>query len=188
MIVIINKGMEKMKKRIFTVTIIIGVLAGLLVGCNGFLRLLENEQDGVINSAKTIADFVLPEGYSPEFAVELMDYTVVSFKPNNTNSHLYLIQALSDSDGENMLASLDNLVENAGPSQTDLALIESIPMTVRGTETNLMISEGINGEGISYRQAMVVFEGKGGIAMLILSEPLTRWNQDAVEAFIQSIE
>jgi len=31
------------------------------------------------------------------------------------------------------------------------------------------------------------FQGKGGPALLVISEPITRWSQETVETFIASI-
>jgi hypothetical protein len=31
------------------------------------------------------------------------------------------------------------------------------------------------------------FQGKGGLALLVISEPVTRWSQETVEPFIASI-
>jgi hypothetical protein len=68
-----------------------------------------------------------------------------------------------------------------------MTVLETRPITVRGQETTLILSEGITEEGETYRQVMAAFQGKGGPALLVLSEPVTRWNQETVEVFIASI-
>ncbi len=143
--------------------------------------------DKVSNSASEIADFDLPAGYVPEFTASLMGYTVASFRLDDGHSHLYLIQSEKDADGEKLAQMLDELVPGASDPQTRITVIETHPVTVRGQETTLVISEGVNSEGESYRQATVAFPGKGGPALLVLSEPVESWNQEMVDAFIASI-
>jgi hypothetical protein len=58
---------------------------------------------------------------------------------------------------------------------------------VRGQETTLVINEGVNSEGVTYRWVTAAFQGKGGPALLVISEPVTRWSQETVETFIASI-
>jgi hypothetical protein len=67
-----------------------------------------------------------------------------------------------------------------------LTVVESYPATVRGQETTLVVNEGVNSEGVSYRQVTVAFQGSGP-ALLVISEPVTRWSQETVETFIASI-
>jgi hypothetical protein len=51
----------------------------------------------------------------------------------------------------------------------------------------MVISDGVTSEGETYRQVMIAFEGNGGPALVMLSEPVARWNQEQVDAFIASI-
>jgi hypothetical protein len=68
-----------------------------------------------------------------------------------------------------------------------MTIIETRPVTVREQEVTLVISEGITSEGETYRQVTAAFQGKGGPALLMLSEPVTSWNQQVVDALIASI-
>jgi hypothetical protein len=67
-----------------------------------------------------------------------------------------------------------------------MTVVETRPATGRGQETTLVINEGVNSEGVSYRQVTVAFQGSGP-ALLVISEPVTRWSQETVETFIASI-
>ena len=68
-----------------------------------------------------------------------------------------------------------------------MVVIETRSVIVRGQEASLAISEGVSGEGETYRQATLAFQGEGGPALLTLSEPTSRWDQEMVDAFIASI-
>ena len=68
-----------------------------------------------------------------------------------------------------------------------MTVIENRPVTLRGQEVTLIVSEGVNSENVSYRQISVAFEGKGGPALLLFSESVEAWDQAAVDEFLASI-
>ncbi len=164
-----------------------GLLLVFLAGCKGGGTSVVTDSNLVTQAASRIADFDLPPGYSAEFSASLMGYTAASFRPDDGNSHLYLIQSEKDADGEKLAQMLEELVPGASDPQTRMTVIETRPATVRGQEVTVVISEGNNSDGESYRQATVAFPGKGGPALLVLSEPVERWGQESVDAFIASI-
>ena len=164
-----------------------GVLLVLLAGCKSGGMSVVTDNNLVAQTASRIADFDLPAGYSAEFSASLMGYTAASFRPDDGHGHLYLIQSEKEADGEKLEQILEELVPGASDPQTRMTVIETRPVTVRGQETNLVISEGVNSDGEAYRQATVAFQGKGGPALLVLSEPVESWNQESVDAFIASI-
>lgn len=165
-----------------------GLLLVFLAGCKGRGTSVVTDTDLVAQAANRIADFDLPAGYAPEFTASLMGYTVTSFRPDDGSSHLYLIQSEKEADGEKLAQMLEQLVPGSSDPQTRMTVIETRPIRVRGQEVTMVISEGINSDGETYRQVTVAFEGKGGPALLALSEPLTRWDQETVDAFLASIQ
>jgi hypothetical protein len=142
----------------------------------------------VIERAAEIVDFDLPPGYSPDFSAQLMGYTVVSFRPPSQGSHLFLIQSNGEADIDQLAGMLEQLVPGETDPRARTTVSETRPINVRGQETTLVITEGINSNSETYRQAMVPFEGKGGPALLVLSAPFTSWDQEKVDSFITSIE
>ena len=144
--------------------------------------------DEVFNAASQIADFEPPAGYTSEFTAHLLGYTVAAYSPGDGHSHLYVIQSEKESDGEELAKMLTELVPGASDANARMTVIENRAATVRGQEVTVVISDGINHEGDTYRQAMVTFRGKGGPALLVLSEPTDRWDQSAVDAFLTSIK
>jgi len=172
-------------------SIVIGIsLAGiLLAGC-------QSKPADVAEKAATIAEFSVPEGYQPELGVDLAGYTVVSYNPGDGHSHLYLVQSRNDKDltPEKMeeLLSQAQPGSQAEPWQKDrttrLTVVETRPATIRGQATTLVISEGTNGEGDPYRQLTTAFQGKGGPALLVLEEPVDRWDDARMDRLIASIK
>lgn len=163
------------------------ILLSSLLAC---VPTTSNNKDAeeVSSVAATIADFDLPAGYQADFSLHLMGYTVASFRPDDEHSHLYLIQSDKEDDGEKLTQMLDELAPGASDPQTRMTVIETRPATVRGQEVTLVTSEGISSDGESYRQVTAAFQGKGGPALLVLSEPVSQWNQETVDAFLASIQ
>jgi hypothetical protein len=160
-------------------------LTGLSACGSGYSFNTESEQ--VTSAASDIADFDLPADYTADFSAEMMGYTVAAYHPGDGHSHLYLIQSADEADGEKLASMLEEVVSGSSDPQTRMTVIETRPVTVSGEETTLVISEGTNGEGEAYRQASVAFQGQGGPALLVLSEPTSRWDQAVVDAFLASI-
>jgi hypothetical protein len=146
-----------------------------------------NDSQHVIKLASKIADFDPPQGYTAEFSAELAGYTLAAYKGTTGPSHLYVIQSENEADGEELTSMLTQMAPGSSDPNTRLTVIENRPVIIRGQESTLVISDGTNHEGEPYRQATVAFQGKGGPAMLVLSETAELWDQDAVDAFLQSI-
>jgi hypothetical protein len=163
------------------------LLAFLLSAC-GTNTTINTDTDKVVSVAAEIADFDLPAGYQPEFSASLEGYILVSYNPGDGHSHLYLIQSEKESDGEKLVSMVEQIAPGSYDPQTRMTIIETRPVTVREQEVTLVISEGVTSEGETYRQVMAAFQGKGGPALLVLSGPVTSWNQQSVDAFIASIQ
>jgi hypothetical protein len=167
--------------------LLVFVLLSGITACtaSGIFNMSGNQ---VIEQAAEIVDFDLPPGYSPDFSARLMGYTVVSFRPPSQGAHLFLIQSNGEADIDQLAGMLEELVPGETDPRARTTVSETRPITVRGEESTLIITEGINSNSETYRQAMLPFEGKGGPALLLLSAPFTSWNQETVDTFIASIE
>jgi hypothetical protein len=163
------------------------LLAFLLTAC-GTNTTINTDTDKIISVASEIADFDLPAGYQPEFSASLEGYTLVSYNPGDGHSHLYLIQSEKESDGEKLASMVEQIAPGSYDPQTRMTVIETHLVTMREQEVTLVISEGVTSEGETYRQVTVAFQGKGGPALLVLCGPATSWNQQLVDAFIDSIQ
>lgn len=167
-------------------TILSAILIVLLSACTAN-NPVETADDQITNAAAAIADFDLPANYRPEFSASLEGYTFVSYNLGDDHSHLYLIQSEKESDGEKLASAVEQIAPGSYDPQTRMTIIETHPVTVRGQEVTLVISEGVTSEGETYRQITVPFKGKGGPALIALSEPVSRWDQAKVDTFLASI-
>jgi hypothetical protein len=145
----------------------------------------------VATVAGTIADFTAPQGYAPEYAAQLAGYTLVAYNPGDGHSHLMLLQAPPEVsvDQDSLIRQLHEMepqprTHNRPPEMT---VVGESQLTVRGQSVTFVIAEGVNSDNHTYRQMLGLFQGKGGLTLLAISEPVTRWDQTAVEAFISSI-
>jgi len=174
--------MNKIVLALLGITLLVGLAA-----CSA-APAVNTDPAEVSRAANNIADFDLPLDYQPEFSASLAGYTMAAFNPGDGHSHLYLIQSQKEADGEMLAKSLQEFVPGLSDSYTRMTVIETLPVSVRGQDTTLIISENTNSEGELYRQAMAAFQGKGGPALLVLSEPVDRYDQAAVDAFLASIQ
>lgn len=167
--------------------VIATIMLAALSGCAPGVTMNGNSEE-VDSAASRIADFNPPTGYAPEFTANLLGYTVAAYNPGDGHSHLYLIQSEKEADGEKLAQMLAELAPGSSDRNTRMTVIENRPATIRGQEVTLVISEGTNSEGESYRQITAAFQGKGGPTLLVLSGPAESWDQSAVDAFITSIK
>ena len=170
-----------------TLLIIVSAIILALSAACGTIEATDDSQH-VAKLAAKIADFELPEGYAPEFSAEMLGYTLAAYKGEGGPSHLYLIQSENEADGKELERMLTQLAPGASDPNTRLTVIENRTTTVRGQEVTLVVSEGTNSENVAYRQVTAGFQGKGGPAMLVLSQSVELWNQESVDAFLQSIQ
>jgi len=134
-----------------------------------------------------IAEFDLPAGYIYDFDTSVLGYTVEAYKGQNGPSHLYLIQSEKQSDGNELAKMLSQLAPGSSNLDTRITVIETHTAKLRGQDATVVISEGINSENVRYRQITVAFEGNGGPALLVFSESVDAWDQEVVDAFLESI-
>ena len=163
------------------------VLLAILVTACGVNAAINTNVDKVATRAAEIAGFDLPTGYSPEFSASLEGYTLVSYNPGDGTSHLYLIQSEKESDGDKLANMVGQIAPGSYDPQTRMTIIETHSITVREQEVTMVVSEVVTSEGETYRQVIIPFQGNGGPALAMLSEPVARWNQEQVDAFIASI-
>jgi hypothetical protein len=160
------------------------LITGLLISLLSLFACTTKAGD---DAGTVIADFDLPAGYSADFSNSMLGYTVAAYKGPNEPSHLYLIQSEKESDGDELAKMLAQLAPGSSDPNTRITVIEKRPVTLRGQEATLIVSEGVNSENVPYRQVTAAFEGKGGPALLMFSETVEAWDQVAVDEFLSSI-
>jgi hypothetical protein len=150
--------------------------------------LLNTDAEKVLEVTEQIVEFPLPVGYKPDFTSSLKGYTLVSYRTENENGHLYFLQSKDAADEENLQNILNNLVPGTSDREGNQIVLDTSPITIRGQETNMILLEGKNSDGKEYRQVIINFEGKGGPAVFVFSELSSDWDLGKVEKLIVSIQ
>jgi hypothetical protein len=167
----------------FPLTLILAA-ALLLSGCS-------TRPDRVQAVAEQIASYTLPDGYTEQFAVDLLGYQLVSLQGPTPSSHAYLVQAPKDTQVD--MADLQKQArtiegDRRGSDLSDLQIVETRTATLRGQEVPVVVGEGVNSEKLPYRQVTALFEGRSGPALVNISAPVDEWDWDLVDEFLASIE
>jgi hypothetical protein len=129
-------------------------------------------------------DFALPICFSTYFSTHVMGYSVKAYSSGVGPSHISWIQSKKDLAGEKQAQTLEKLVIESGYPQTSMKVIQDQPVQVRGQDTTLIISDCVNSEGTTHRQANVSFQGSSGPVFLVHSESMADWRSTTVSTLL----
>lgn len=173
-------------------------LAVFLFGRVGqkFKEGMKTDPASAAKAAHEIADYELPPGYQEEVSMDFFFYTMVMIRDTSTSSSslskpmITLAQFQAGMDKEQMEQQFRQSAEQqAGQRGYTMRVVETKKMTIRGVETEVVIYEGTseNGKGSVMRQLITAFPGKNGTAMLMIVGSPRNWDQEEIDAFIESI-
>lgn len=167
--------------------LLIGLALAVILSCAVTIALFQRLTDDrqVTTLAHQIADFNLPEGYQPDYAVEMLGYTVAAYRSGD--AHLTLLQAPPGIVPDEQSIQSYGTNENIGISWRDESLVFADQRVVREHPAQMTLTDRTNGSGQRYRSLNMVFQGQLGAALLVINQPLAQWDNEAVEAFIGSI-
>ena len=151
----------------------------------------ENPQE-VARVGGEIADFEIPEGFGSPYGMHFGDVTMVGYASHSKNTHILLTQfpeGTSVNTNEVLkLISQYSDDPNSRWANTHTEVIEEKPVTIRGQESTLTVSEGISSDGVTYRTAVANFQGRGGPSLVMIAGEADEWDIEMVETFVASIE
>jgi len=139
-----------------------------------------------------IADYQVPEGFGSPLSVHFGEVTMIGYKSTNEKSHILLAQ-FPDGTSINVDEMLRIISEGSNDPtsiwyNTETTLLEQNPVTIRGQDCTLNISEGTSAEGVTYRSAIATFDGRSGPALVLIASPMDQWDIEMIETFISSIQ
>lgn len=137
--------------------------------------------------AHSIADFDLPAGYITDYAVEFLGFSLAAYKPGDDHSHIMLLQAPPGVHIDQQQLERQLSAGRQQDNNVRMTMINSEHLTVRGQDATLVLSGGSSSDGTTYQQYSLMFEGKQGTALLIISEPMSHWNTEVIDTFVASI-
>lgn len=176
-----------------------GVVAVFATGLWSFSKVVNIAERSVSESPQVavrvgaeIADYQVPDGFASPFSVHFGDVTLVGYNSQSERSHILLAQ-FPEGTSANVDEMLKLIKDGSGDPNSiwysiEMTLTEQIPITIRGQETTLNISEGTSSDGVTYRMATANFQGRGGPAILLVGCPVDEWDMEMVEEFISSIQ
>jgi hypothetical protein len=154
---------------------------------------MKTDPEAAAEAAHQIADYDLPEGYQEQVAMDILFYSFVMIGPKDSSSSVngpvfMLAQFQAGVNQKQIEEQLrQSLEQQAGNSGLNMSLVSVEEKTIRGEETQVATYEGSDENGFVMRQVITSFPGKDGTAMLMIMGPAELWDQDMVDAFIESI-
>lgn len=146
----------------------------------------------VAQIASEISDFDVPAGFDTQYGMKISTFSMVQYTTRNEENYIFLTQfpAGTSINVDEMMRQIKNSSRNPNSRwyNVDTELVEKRPVTIRGEETTLSISEGTSDQGELYRMADAIFQGRGeGPTLLMIVGPADQWNNALIEDFIASI-
>lgn len=147
------------------------------------------EQAAVIGHE--IVDYSLPAGYAEVFGTSLFKLKWVVIASDNQDALSMMLMQIPQRSGmtpEEMQSVMAELFAQQGEySPSSLQIVETRQVTVKGQPVTLTISESESDLGETMRQAVAVFPGKDGLAMLMAMGDAQTWDQEVLDEFLASI-
>jgi hypothetical protein len=197
-----------MDKTTKTILIIVGSVlvvcacAGVTVFATGvwsFSRFMNFAEQSVSESPEEavrvgaeIAEYEVPDRFGSPYSIHFADVTLIGYKTPSERSHLLLAQ-FPEGTSINVDEMLRIMRESSDDPDsiwynTETEIVEQKPVTIRGEEVTLTISEGTSSDGVDFRMATAKFEGRGGPALAMIAGPLSEWDDEMVMTFVESIQ
>ncbi len=171
---------------------VVVAIIGLSMAGNFLKKSISFDPSSAAKSAHEIADYDLPPGYSEITSMNILGYRMVMIGPaNQAPGPLFMLAQFAASSAvnqEQMVEQFKQAVQQqTNQSYTSMKVVETRPMTIRGEDTEVVISEGTLQSGQTMRQLITTFPGKNGQAMLMVQENVTDWDEDLIYGFIGSL-
>ncbi len=151
-------------------------------------HVIDSEPASVTEVGRSIADYDVPDRYADAYAVEVADFSMVTYHNVDTDGHIYLLQMPETMQVDPAVLETQLRVASGTEVLAEVAVVHHMPCRIRGQETTLVISEGLNHDNRPYRSASAIFPGKGGQALINISGPIEDWDQTMVDSFVGSFQ
>lgn len=148
--------------------------------------LVEDPQQAAEVGAE-VAEFDLPNGFEPAGGVDLMGVKMAMYSSQTNQTMITLMRIPGSTDNMNTDSMVEQMTRQMGRQMNDVRLIDQYETTIRGKPAQVIIQEGTSSEGVLTRMMIAVFEGKGGIALMMIMSPSNEWNQEMAEGVVESI-
>lgn len=190
------------RKTKITLIIISSILLVCLLIGGGAYIFLRNIGQGIAQSTtqdpakaaamgSEIADMTLPTGYSAQTAMNVMGMKMVVYGKGKTSSNMIILMEMPSKEEitDDSFDQMRQQMESQNTSQIqDVKIVKDSAATIRGKPGRIVIQEGTSSDGAKFRQMMVAFQGKNGMAFLTVTGPSKGWNQKTFDKLVKSIK
>jgi len=150
------------------------------------------DPEAAAQAAHEIVDYDLPPGYQEQSAINIMFYSLVMIGPEPSTNDGPMIMLAQFSQVAGSQQEMEEQIrrsfeQQSGNRSLDMQVVEVQKKTIRGAEVEVTIYEGADSNNNVVRQLLTTFPGKDGTAMLMIMGPAQTWDQDLIDAFIESI-
>jgi hypothetical protein len=145
----------------------------------------------VAQIARNMVDYNLPPDYQAQFGMSFFGFNMAAFGPADESTMIMVMQfpAGLELDQVEMERQMQQALQRQmGQQELKLAVVDQISTIIRDQEVSLTVQEGTAGDGRPVRQMSGVFQGKQGLVMLMVIGSPENWNQQAIDAFITSLQ
>lgn len=185
---------------LWAIVLLLLVLSGLGIAATvalsrttrvGWARTVVWEGDKVDHIAGTIAHIDLPPGYAPEFGIRGLGFALASYSSMDQQGHLTLVQIPAwlpmndDAIIRRARAALQE--EQQGDVEIALTVVEEREIDIGDHSIFYSIAEGADNEGVDYRTMQLYYPGRNGKVVLVLEEPMSRWDDARAQALLASL-
>jgi hypothetical protein len=188
-----------------TLKIILAIVAGALLIClaagvvgiylfrsagSAVAGLVETDPEKAVRVGSESFEYDVPEDFTDVFSAELVGYKLTGYTGSDGHSHIYFLQLPADVavDMSDMESELHKLLPASADSYNDVRVVDSQPVTIAGQDVTLVVSEGTNHDGETFREVSAAFQGKSGQVFFVFSRPSASWDQTEVDNFLASIQ
>jgi len=169
------------------------VCGGLLLGSIWFFRSSISEDPATVRqTARSITEIDVPEGYEPLFSMNMFGMRMAGFGEQTPGKgHVLMLMAFPSSmaaDRQQMRRQMDQSLQQQGEHH-EFRLMESEQRTctIRGEQCQVEIAKVQNNDGSEMRQVTGIFTAKNNMpAMLMVMMPEEEW-ADGGEAELEAM-
>lgn len=193
--------------KIVVIVVVVLLLLCCCIGAGGFMAMraggsllgqvasqgmsVTEKPEEVTQIARNMVDYNLPPDYQAQFGMNLFGFNMAAFGPADESTTIMLMQfpAGLELDQAEMERQMQQALQRQiGQQELNLAVVDQITTIIRDQDVSLTVQEGTAGDGQPIRQISGVFQGKQGLVMLMVVGSPENWNQQAIDAFIASLQ
>ena len=173
----------------------VAILAGGAIFGRAVGQAVVQDPEQAAKMGREIVEYTLPPGYHEVFAMNMLGIKMVAISQKDLTDAAMVLMLMqfpttSNLDQEQMERQMQQTwSQQSQRGNFQMRVVGTQKATIRGQSVTLTISEGTSGSSdVTLRQVTGVFNGKGGMVMLMAMGNTDQWDQTVLDKFLASIE